>query len=140
MSEAVRFPFVATASARAAAVPMPLLPLELSLVGGQPVRAQGLLDTGATVNVLPFSLGVRLGAVWEEQKTMVKLTGNLAAHEARAVLLVAKVAEFAPTKLVFAWSRAENIPLLFGQVNFFQEFEVCFHARRQSFEVKPARS
>ena len=29
----------------------------------------GLLDTGATVNVLPYSLGLQLGLVWEHQTT-----------------------------------------------------------------------
>ena len=121
MSLPARFPFVTAVAGRAAAVAMPLLPLELALRGATPLRTQGLLDTGATVNVLPFGLGLRLGAVWENQKTPVTLTGNLAAHEARAVLLEAKVADFAPVKLVFAWTRAEHVPLLLGQVNFFQE-------------------
>lgn len=135
MNHPARFPFITAVAGRSAAVPMPVLPLELSLADGAAVRAQGLLDTGATVNVLPFSLGLRLGAVWENQRTVVTLTGNLAAHEARALMLEARIAEFAPVKLVFAWTRSEQVPLLLGQVNFFQEFDVCFHAARREFEV-----
>jgi hypothetical protein len=52
--------------------------------------------------VVRWVQGPRLGAVWEAQKTVVTLTGNLAACEARALLVWARVAEFAPVRLVFA--------------------------------------
>jgi len=136
---AARFPFVAVASGRGDASLMPLVPLELRLKGGEAVQAQGLLDSGATVNVLPYSLGVALGAVWEAQTTHVTLGGNLAAQEARAILMEARVADLAPVTLVFAWTRADNVPLLLGQVNFFDQFDVCFHRSRRQFEIKPAR-
>jgi hypothetical protein len=138
MNEPARFPYLPVVSKRGEAVPMPLLPLELWLGDGLPVRAQGLLDSGATVNVLPFSLGLRLGAVWENQKTAVTLTGNLATQEARALLVSARVAEFAPVRLVFAWARTDDVPLLLGQVNFLQEFDVNFHGARRQFELQPA--
>jgi len=41
----------------------------------------GLLDTGASVNVLPYNVGVQLGASWEEQRFCVTLAGNLARNE-----------------------------------------------------------
>jgi len=41
----------------------------------------GLLDTGASVNVLPYNVGVQLGASWEEQRFSVTLAGNLARKE-----------------------------------------------------------
>ena len=137
MSQPARFPYLPVVSKRGEAVPMPLLPLELRLGDGLPVRVQGLLDSGATVNVLPFSLGLRLGAVWVDQKTAVTLTGNLAAQEARALLVSARVAEFAPVRLVFAWARTDDVPLLL-QVNFFQEFDVSFHGARRQFDLQPA--
>jgi len=133
-----RFPYLAVASGRGDASLMPMLPLELRFKDGGPVQAHGLLDSGATVNVLPYGLGVRLGAVWEAQSTRVTLAGNLAAQEARALLVQACVAEFAAVPLVFAWTRVENVPLLLGEVNFFEEFDVCFHRARRQFEIEPA--
>ena len=115
---------------------LPLLPLALHSQG-RSVAASGLLDTGATVNVLPYRLGVELGAAWEEQSVAVQLTGNLAQYEARAVLISAEVGRFPPVPLVFAWTRAEAVPLILGQVNFFLEFDVCFYRSRQMFEVRP---
>src|SRR5437762_3172828 len=95
-----------------------LMPLELRFKDGEPVQAHGLLDSGATVNVLPYALGVRLGAVWEARSTHVTLAGNLAAQEARAVLVQVRVGDFGSVPLVFAWTSAEEVPLLLGQVNF----------------------
>jgi hypothetical protein len=38
-------------------------------------------------------------------------------------------------RLVFAWTQAQDAPVLFGQVNFFMECEVCFYRADGSFEV-----
>ena len=132
------FPYLSVANVRGDSSLAPLLPLELQFKNGESVKAHGLLDSGATVNVLPYTLGLRLGAVWEAQTTRVSLAGNLAAHEARAILLQARVADFAPVLLVLAWTRADNIPLLLGQVNSFDAFDICFHRSRRQFELQPA--
>ena len=134
-----RFSYLSVGSVRGDLFLMPLLPLEMQMGSGEAISVHGLPDSGATVNVLPYTLGLRLGAVWEAQTTRVSLAGNLAAQEARALLLHVRVAEFPPVSLVFAWTRADNIPLLLGQVNFFQEFDVCFHRARFQFEVELAR-
>jgi len=134
-----RFPYLPVASGHGDAALMPVLPVRLQFRQNEIFEAHGLLDSGATVNVLPYGLGLRLGAVWDAQTTRVTLAGNLAAQEARAILLQALVGEFAPVPLVFAWTRAENVPLLLGQVNFFEEFDVCFHRAQRNFEIEPAR-
>jgi len=43
---------------------VPYLPLTLSYQN-RSVEVIGLLDTGASVNVLPYNVGVQLGASWE---------------------------------------------------------------------------
>jgi len=117
---------------------MPILPLRLRLEEGPEIPVHGLLDTGATVNVLPFSVGLRLGAVWERQKTTISLAGNLAGHESRALLTKARIGEFPSVHLAFAWTRSDQVPLILGQVNFFNEFDVSFQTARRQFEVMPA--
>lgn len=135
----VPFPYIAVTSGSGDSALMPLLPIELRLKDGEAISAHGLLDSGATVNVMPYSLGLRLGAVWEAQSVQVRLTGNLASQEARAVLLRATIAHFAPVPLAFAWTRDDTVPLLLGQVNFFEEFDVTFRRKRRHFEIEPAR-
>ncbi len=115
---------------------LPCLPLTLSY-NGRSVAVSGILDTGASVNVLPCEIGIELGAIWENQTTSVKLTGNLARSEARIIVLTAVVSRFDPVRLAFAWTRAENVPLIMGQVNFFLEFDVCFFASQAVFEIAP---
>jgi hypothetical protein len=115
---------------------LPYLPLEL-LYQGHTVSTSGLLNTGATVNVLPYKLGLQLGAAWERQTIAVHLTGNLAQFEARVLVVSANIGAFEPVRLAFAWTRAANVPLILGQVNFFLEFDVCFFRAQNSFEIKP---
>lgn len=86
-----------------------------------------LLDTGASVNVLPYEIGLQLGAVWEEQTVPIALSGNLANNQARGVVLSGKVANFTPILLAFAWTQSNDAPLILGHMNFFAEFNVCFY-------------
>jgi hypothetical protein len=51
------------------------------------IPAQALLDTGSTVNLLPYDIGLQLGVVWEEQTVRLPLAGNLAKVEARGLFL-----------------------------------------------------
>ncbi len=106
----------------------PRLPLILTH-RDQALAVIGLLDTGADVNVLPYAIGLQLGARWDEQVVVPGLSGNLGHYEARGLILSAQVGHFPPSKLAFAWTRAEHVPLILGQVNFFLEYEVCFFAR-----------
>lgn len=89
------------------------------------------------MNVLPYNAGVQLGYEWERQTTVLSLTGNLAQYEARVVVMQGQVGQFEPVQLVFAWTRAENVPLILGQVNFFMEFDVCFYRSQLAFDVSP---
>lgn len=134
MTNRQQFPYVSIQNSQGLVILRPQLPITLQY-NNQQIEAYGLLDTGADVNVLPYQLGLDLGAVWDEQQTAVSLSGNLANYEARGIIIEAQVANFHPVKLAFAWTQAENVPLLLGQVNFFIEFEVCFFRSRNMFEV-----
>ncbi|OLP18580.1 hypothetical protein BST81_09825 [Leptolyngbya sp. 'hensonii'] len=114
----------------------PYLPFTL-LYQQSSITASALLDTGASVNVLPYSIGVELRYDWQRQTTALSLTGNLAQYEARVVLAQAVVGQFEPVQLVFAWTQATNVPLILGQVNFFMEFDVCFYRSQLEFAVSP---
>ena len=115
---------------------MPYLPLKLSLPG-QSLNTEGLLDTGASVNVLPYELGLQLCLIWEDETLSVLLAGNLARFEARAVVVDAQISSFPINNLAFAWTQDPNVPLILGQANFFFEFDVCFFRARSEFEIRP---
>lgn len=132
----MRFPFISPTTHKGEGTLMPFLPLQLQL-NGRTVQTYGLLDTGATVNVLPYSIGLKLGAVWEKQTIPLRLSGNLANTEARALFADAYISDYEKVQLAFAWSQADNIPLLLGQTNFFMEFDVLFSRSSLFFDVFP---
>lgn len=136
MNNSERYRFISADSALGEAAFRPYLPISLTHQNSS-VEVSGLLDTGATINVLPYSIGIQLGYTWEAQTTALNLTGNLAQYEARAIVAEGKVGKFDPVKLVFAWTKNNEVPLILGQVNFFIEFNVCFYRGQLYFEVSP---
>ena len=103
----------------------------------QRTQVSALVDSGATVNVLPYDVGVQLGLVWEEQGFPLDVVGVLRGCPAFGVLLSAEIGAFPPVRLAFAWTgkTSEEIPVILGQVNFFQEFRVSFDGKAQVFEL-----
>jgi hypothetical protein len=104
MVDKVRFAFTEVNPEFGTLSTFPYLPLSLTYQN-RSLSTSGLLDTGSSVNVLPYELGLGLGAVWERQKFSVPLGGNLARFEARALVLMANVERFPPVELAFAWTK-----------------------------------
>jgi hypothetical protein len=77
-TSAVEFPFSADEA-------LPTIPIILSYADSS-VSANALLDTGSTVNLLPYDIGLQLGAIWDKQTVRLPLAGNLARVEARGVI------------------------------------------------------
>ena len=136
MNDTVQFPYKTMLDASGASALRPFVPIHF-MANGHQIDKIGLLDSGADVNVLPYPVGVALGLEWQNLKQLSGLSGNLGQYESRAVALTAQVTPFDPIRLMFAWTRAENIPLILGQVNFFLEYDVCFFRARAIFEVSP---
>ena len=114
---------------------MPRLPLTLR-ANTTRVETVGLVDSGATVNVMPYALGIQLGAVWNDRDAIIPLSGNLGNQPAMPLSAIVEIGQIEAVKLVFAWTRATNIPLILGQTNFFIEFDICFYRSKLEFEIK----
>lgn len=113
---------------------LPTIPVILSHAGFS-VSANALLDTGSTVNLLPYDIGLQLGAIWEEQTVRLPLAGNLAKIEARGLFVYVQIGNLEPVRLAFAWTQASQVPLILGQTNFFREFDVCFQRSKGTIEI-----
>jgi hypothetical protein len=98
MTTPMRFPYADITASRAEESLLAYLPITLRH-GTHVVTVPGLLETGSTVNVLPYSLGLQLGLVWEQQPTQVHLTESLARLPARGVIVSGQVASFPPIEL-----------------------------------------
>jgi hypothetical protein len=139
MADKVRFTFTEVDPKLGALSTLPYLPIILTYQS-KSIRVSGLLDTGSSVNVLPYEMGLSLGAVWDRQTLSIPLGGNLARFEARALVLTANVDEFSAVDLAFAWTQDRNAPLILGHMNFLLEFDVCFYRSELAFEISPKRS
>lgn len=113
---------------------LPTIPIILSYADSS-VPANALLDTGSTVNLLPYDIGMQLGAVWDEQTVRLPLAGNLARVEARGLFVHVQIGNLEPVRLAFAWAQASQVPLILGQTNFYREFDVCFQRSRCTIEI-----
>ena len=134
MSESVKFPFTSVTESHLPTDLMPYLSFRLERQN-RTNEVLGLVDSGASINVLPFRIGVDLGAIWEDQMPLFGLSGNLANYEAKGLILTASVADFTPVKLAFGWTKTDDVPVILGQVNFFSEFKICFNRSQNEFEI-----
>lgn len=117
---------------------MPYIPLLLA-ANQRVLQIQGLLDTEATISVLPYDVGLQLGFDWDQQRVPVQLGGNLGQAPAYAVLVDGTVAPFPAVRLAFAWTRNNAVPVILGQTNFFRSFDVTFRRKQASIELAPAQ-
>jgi hypothetical protein len=127
MPSTVEFPFVDNEE-------LPRIPIVLSYADLS-IPAHALLDTGSTVNLLPYDIGLQLGVVWEQQIIRLPLAGNLAKVEARGLFLHVQIGNLERVRLAFAWAQVSQVPLILGQTNFFREFDVCFQRSRRTIKI-----
>lgn len=111
---------------------MPYAPI--SLFNKTRVDKHALVDSGSTINVLPYQLGIDLGFVWNKAKAIIPLGGNIQAL-AIPVLIPAIVGTLDPVDMSFAWAGNDIPPLILGQTNFFSLYDVCFFKDKGYFEV-----
>ena len=133
---AERFDYIEADPSLGSASALPYAPITLQF-GDREIRVSALVDSGATLNVLPYDLGLELGAVWDRQTVPVRLGGNMADSAARAILLTGRIGLFAPIRLAFAWTRSNRVPVILGQTNFFMEFDIRFCRSQLFFEIRP---
>jgi hypothetical protein len=112
-----------------------MLPLTLRANGRQHV-SMALVDSGADVNVLPWSAGFSLGFEWQPNKATIRVAGT-PQGAAMPILLSADFGDLQGVKLAFAWCQTDAVPLVLGQTNFFMEFDICFFRGLSEFQIVP---
>ena len=136
MSQPVQFPFFPVPGPGGASFPMPYVPVLLRL-GTRVESVTALIDSGAAVSVLPYDVGIRLGADWNALTVRLSLTGNLAAQPAKALAVELVVSSLPAVPMVFAWSLDPNVPVILGQLWFFDAFDIRFCRSRNTIEIEP---
>lgn len=132
MTPTLEVPFTALISPDKKVFLRPLLTFTL-IRSGNRVSITGLLDSGSDVSVISYRIGLQLRAVWEDQPQLSRLSGNLVKSQTRGLVLQAQIGNFDNVDLVFAWVDTDNVPVLLGQVNFFDAFNVHFRRSERNF-------
>jgi hypothetical protein len=93
------------------------------------------VDSGSSVSVLPYQVGLALGVVWNDKIADFTLTGNLSNFPSCPLIVKGIIGNFQPSILGFAWSKRDDMPVILGNVNFFDEFDVAFYRKSKVFEL-----
>lgn len=104
--------------------------------GNRQIQAIALVDSGATINVLPFELGRQLGAVWDDSEAILPL-GGILGSDGISLNIETQVGDYPSVELSFAWVQNDRVPLILGQFDFFENFRVCFERYNLEFEITP---
>ena len=132
-----KFPYLQSHDSSGLQEKMPFLSLSLRNQTHS-VLVSALVDSGSTINVLPFDVGIQLGLIWESQTySLLSLVENLQGLPTFGVLLERIVEPFAPVPLAFAWTESNEVPVILGQINFFAEFDVHFWGSQKVFQIAP---
>ncbi len=103
------------------------------------ISRAALVDSGSTINVLPYEDGLEVGLSWEEQHVPLRQEGFLSGATVYGVLLTVQLNGYSPVKQAFAWTQKsrDDVRLILGQTNFFEYFEITFRGREKTFEIVP---
>jgi hypothetical protein len=137
VSEVARFPYTSRSNSGA----MPMIPVTLQSRGGVFHTAFGLLDTGASISVLPNAIAVSLGLVWQDFAAYpVRLGGVFRGRNGRFVKLKVEVGSLPMQEVVFGWLQDDDAPLILGNANFFDVFDACFSRSNNEISIRLAKN
>jgi hypothetical protein len=137
MTAPIQFPFLPRPNGNGPLDLVPLLPVQLRYAGVS-VDVVGLVDTGSSFNVLPYDDGAKFGIDWNNLPQSLTLGGARGPTPAKILTLDAVIGSLTPVSLVFAWASSNDFPVIFGQANFFFNFDVCLFRRHSYFQIQPA--
>jgi hypothetical protein len=98
----------------------------------------GLVDSGASMNVVPYDLGAQFGLSWAALPMPVTVGGAIGGVPAKLLPLHVTIGTLPAVQLVFAWAQTNACPVIFGEINFLHEFDVFLFRRQGFFQIQPA--
>ncbi len=137
MNAAARFPYVLKQGGSGPLDMLPIVPVSLSH-STISLDVMALIDSGASMSVLPYNVGLAFGMSWKLLPHSLYIGGAGGSVQAKRLDLTAVVAPFAPTSLTFAWVNTNSYPFVLGHANFLFKFDVFLSRRHSYFEIQPA--
>ena len=130
----LRFPYVQRLQPGDPLGLAPILPIRLGR-DGKEVDAPALVDSGASISVLPLTLGSRFGVDWDSLPHSMPVGGSSGSQLGKVLALEGLIAGFPSVPLLFSWLNTDAYRLVLGQTNFFMLFGVCFFRSQSYFEL-----
>lgn len=93
-----------------------------------------LVDTGASVNVLPHSVGLHLGLDWNSSSDGPEIGGSIAGVSKKVKLLF-KIRDFDALEMEFCWLFHDRARVILGHDDFLKNFDVCFSTCNRVFSI-----
>ncbi len=119
---------------------MPIIPIRF-LDNNKAIEELALLDSGAAVSILPYRMGLALKQDWNNPKLYEARLGGVFRHlTGKFVKVSLQIGQLEPRDVAFVWMESENVPLILGNGNFFQIFDVCFSRLNNEISVRLARA
>jgi hypothetical protein len=115
---------------------MPIVPIRLEY-GSKSLILEGLIDSGASVNVMPYQVGLELGFDWDKCVVGPAITGSVSSEETRMLVARGYIANLELIELGFMWTKSPTFRLLLGQNNFFKYFKICFSRTNLTIQLAP---
>ena len=120
------------------ALSMPFMWIRL----GENYEDWALIDSGAWVNVLLYSVGLAMGLNWDDFPDGAKI-GGAVVSSSKEVRVKAKIRGFEEMELKFAWIGHDEARLILGHDDFFRQFDIYFSTVNEKFaltQAAPARA
>lgn len=137
MNGPARFPFLQKPNGNGPHDLQPLLPFSLSS-GSVSLQLRGLVDSGASISILPLHVGQQFGIPWGTIAQSIQIGGAFSPATAKMLYLHSTIQPFPTVKLAFAWVNSNNYPVVLGIADFLFHFDVFLSRRHSYFEIQPA--
>jgi hypothetical protein len=137
VSSPARFPYVSRGTPGAVPDLAPLLPIRLDR-DTTSLDVIALVDSGAAVSALPWSVGLRFGIDWDALSIPCPIGGGAGGFSGKILVVYGTVGTFPTVPLAFSWAKTDTVPIILGQTNFFLNFDVFFYRAQSYFEIQPA--
>ena len=139
MADSLSFPYILEPEAIDDQVARPFIPVIISF-HGKAIDTMALLDSGADISILPYEMGKAVGADWSRQPALWHLEGFGGEFETKKLVADLVIGAWRPLRIIFGWTRSNDVPLFLGQLNFFHLVEICFYRSRDLVQLSLAQT
>jgi hypothetical protein len=62
--------------------------------------------------VLPYQIGIQLGAIWDESRANIRLAGGSGSRTAMPLMVMTELVDVPLVRLAFAWTKTDDSPVI----------------------------